>query len=242
MGEKTGISWVDHTFNIVFGCTKISTGCKFCYADTQTKRFGLDVWGPDKPRKTLSEHYWNEPIRWNRKAEKEGKKKKVFSSSMGDIFEDHPTVAQELLKLWPLILKTPYLEWLLLTKRAERIAECLPKDWGEGYPNVWMGVSVENNDYVSRVDYLRKIPCKIRFISYEPALGPLPDIDLTDIHWVIYGAESGQHFRKDDPQWARDMKDLCEKNGVAFFYKQSAGLHSGMNPNLDGIIYNNFPK
>lgn len=240
MGEFTGIGWTDHTFNIAWGCTKISPGCKFCYADTQSKRFNLDIWGTDKSRRTLSTHYWNEPIRWNRKAEKEGIRKKVFSSSMCDIFEDHPIITTELLKLWPLILKTPNLEWQLLTKRAERIAECLPKDWGEGYSNVWLGVSIENNDYVSRADYLRKIPCKIKFISYEPALGSL-NIDLTGINWVIYGGESGQDFRQDDSQWARDMEKLCKKHKVAFYYKQSSGLHSGMNPSLDGVIYNEFP-
>jgi protein gp37 len=241
MAEKTGISWTDHTFNVAWGCDKVSPGCKFCYADVASARFGFDVWGKHKPRRTLSEHYWNEPIRWNRKAEKAGEIHKVFSSSMCDIFEDHPTISQELQKLWVLIKKTPYLTWQLLTKRAERIAQCLPFDWGEGYSNVWLGVSVENSDYLYRIEHLRKIPCGIRFISYEPALGPLTEIDLTGIKWLIYGGESGSNFRKDDRQWAINIKEKCKECGVAFFYKQGSGLLPGTCDKLDNTEYKEFP-
>lgn len=243
MADITGISWTDHTHNIVWGCEKVSPACQFCYAEVWAKRTGFDVWGKTKPRRTLSDKNWNRPLIWNRDAEKDGFSHKVFCSSMCDIFEDHPTVIQELKRLWPLIRKTPRLEWQLLTKRPERIKESLPDDWGDkGYPNVWLGSTVENNDYADRADYLREIPCKVRFISYEPALGPLDALDLTDLHWIIYGGESGPNFREHDPAWARSMRDRCHNAGVAFYYKQSSALKSGTNPYLDGVEYHEFPK
>lgn len=241
MADVTGISWTDHTHNIAWGCTKVSPGCQFCYADNLSGRWGFDVWGPQAPRRRLSQQNWNKPLKWNKEAQKEGRSHKVFSSSMCDNFEDHPTIAQELQKLWPLIRATPFLEWQLLTKRAERIEECLPDDWGDGYKNVWLGVSVENNDYVERADYLRKVPAKIRFISYEPALGPVPDLNLEGIHWLIFGGESGPNYRPADKQWAIDVRDRCQENGTAFFYKQSAALHPGTDPYLEGKEYKEFP-
>lgn len=172
MAETTGISWTDHTFNIAWGCQKVSPGCQFCYADTLSNRFGLDVWGPEKPRRTFGEKHWNDPVRWNRKATKQ---ELVFCSSMCDIFEDHPTVIEELKKLWPLIKATPKLEWQLLTKRSERIKESLPADWGEGYPNAWLGVSVENKDYEYRADHLREAPAKLSSFPMNQLWG----------HWII---------------------------------------------------------
>lgn len=242
MADVTGITWTNSTFNICWGCEKVSPGCKFCYADTQSGRFGFDIWGATKPRRTLSIQNWNKPLKWNKQAIKDGKKHLVFSSSMCDNFEDHPTVAEELKKLWPLIKATPNLEWQLLTKRADRIATCLPDDWGNGYPNVWLGVSIENNDYCWRADELRKVPAKIRFISYEPALGPVGNLDLTGIDWLIFGGESGPNFRPVDLQWARDVKDKCDLSGTVFFFKQTSALSSGTDPFLDGIEYKNFPK
>ena len=128
---------------------------------------------------------------WNREAEANGIRQRVFCSSMCDVFEDHPTIDAEREKLWPLIRATPSLDWQLLTKRADRMADRLPADWGGGYPNVWIGVSIENNDYVDRADRIRDIPAVVRFISYEPALGPLDQLNLSGIDWVIYGGESG---------------------------------------------------
>lgn len=241
MAEKTGISWTDHTFNVAWGCEKISPGCKNCYADTLSHRFGEDVWGANKPRKTFGAKHWKEPLKWNKKAAEAGILAKVFSSSMCDNFEDHPTITAEREKLWDLIRKTPNLIWQLLTKRADRIKDNLPPDWGDGWPNVWLGVSIENNDYVWRAEYLRDIPVVCRFISYEPALGPLHELDLTDIQWLIYGGESGDGYRPDDPSWAREVKEMCEKSGTTFFYKQTSGSRSGSNPYLDGVEYKNFP-
>jgi len=241
MGVKTGIAWTHHTFNVVWGCTKVSPACANCYAETLSNRWGFDVWGPGKPRRTFSQKHWNEPLKWDRQAHKDNTRRRVFCSSMCDIFEDHPTVIQELQKLWPLIRATPNLDWQLLTKRSDRIAANLPSDWGNGYDNVWLGVTVENNDYVTRADDLRIIPAKIRFISYEPALGPLDKLDLTGLHWLIAGGESGPGFRQHDPQWTRDIRDRCHDEKVAFFYKQGSSLHSGEDDTLDGQTYKEFP-
>ena len=250
MGDKTIIAWTNHTWNLAWGCTKIDPGCANCYADTLSKRYGHDVWGPSKPRRTFGAKHWNEPLLWNRWA-KEGKTTSVagagrpplvFSSSMCDVFEDHTTIARERAKLWPLIRATPHLHWQLLTKRADRIKECLPADWGTGYPNVWLGVSISEPKGVWRADYLRQIPAKVHFISYEPALASIhQDLDLSGIEWVIFGGESGPGYRKMDVQWARDMRDACERAGVAYFFKQSAAPRTEMGTQLDGAIVRAFP-
>jgi protein gp37 len=161
---------------------------------------------------------------------------------MCDIGEDHPTIIQEAGKLWPLIRRTPWLDWQLLTKRPERYPDILPADWGDGYPNVWLGTSIENNDYVHRADHLRAVGATVRFISYEPALGPLDRLDLSGIDWIIYGGESGPGWRKEDKEWARDMRDRCRGSGVAFFHKQSAGYRTEMGIELDGRIVRNYPS
>ncbi len=110
-----------------------------------------------------------------------------------------------------------------------------------GYPNVWLGTTIENNDYVGRADYLRLIPAVVRFISYEPACGPLNNLNLTDLHWLIFGGESGQGFRPHDPEWARDIRDRCENAGVVFFYKQGSAFRSGADCTLDGREFKSFP-
>jgi protein gp37 len=194
---------------------------------------------------------------------------------MADVCEDHPTIIAELKKLWPLIKATPWLDWLLLTKRSDRIALSLPDDWGQGYPNVWWGVSCENQEYANlRIPWLLRVPAIVRFVSYEPALGP---IDFTRIHlqvedddiwldvlsghswreddetargdychgrvidWLIYGGESGAHFRPEDKQWARNAMAQCHVRGRAFFHKQSAAPRTEMGIELDGVIVREYP-
>lgn len=241
MADKTLIAWTDHTFNIAWGCTKISPGCAHCYADTLSRRFGWDVWGPQAARRTFAEKHWKHPLHWNEAASKAGIRRRVFCSSMCDVFEDHPTIDAERAKLWEVIRQTPWLDWQLLTKRADRIAVNLPADWGTGYPNVWLGVSIESNEYVDRADHLRVIPAVVRFISYEPALGPLPDLSLTGIDWVIYGGESGPGYREHDLAWPREMRERCESAGVSFFYKQSSAIRTEMGIELDGEVVRNYP-
>lgn len=171
MGEQTNIGWTDHTFNLVWGCVQISPACAHCYAKSLAERWGFDVWGEDAPRRVFGDKHWAEPLKWNRKAQEAGERRRVFCSSMADVFEDHPTVAQEREKLWPLIRSTPWLDWLLLTKRPENIAVSLPGDWGTGYPNVWLGVTAENQEFADRrVSTLVPIPAAVHFVSVEPIL------------------------------------------------------------------------
>lgn len=263
MGEQkaNGITWCDYTWNLVWGCQRISPACESCYAEAFARRLGKHLWGPSATRQTMSASYWDQPVKWNRRAEKEGVRRKVFCSSMADVFEDHPTVEQERSKLWPLIKATPWLDWLLLTKRASRIAECLPEDWGEGYPNVWLGVTCENQEWADkRIPYLLDVPAVIRFLSCEPLLGPLDlseylqneyyvaQADLqhrfddgsrfeTVIHQVIVGGESSFKARPMDTDWARAILMDCRHANTAFFMKQmsQAGWPDYKN-------YDSFPR
>lgn len=175
--QNSTISWTDHTFNLVWGCQKVSPGCTNCYAETLAKRYGFDVWGPAKTtaRRTMSANYWRQPLRWNEAARKAEKRARVFCCSMADVFEDHPTNAQERPRLWELIKQTPWLDWLLLTKRPENFRAFLPSGFRvEPWPNVWLGTSVENQEYAEkRIPYLLDVPAKVRFLSCEPLLGPV---------------------------------------------------------------------
>lgn len=243
MAEKTGIEWTDHTFNIAWGCFKVSPGCAKCYADTLSTRFGFDVWGPPNTtgRRTFGDKHWREPLRWNAAAEKAGVRRRVFCSSMCDVFEDHPTVDAERQKLWPLIRATPHLDWLLLTKRAERIAPNLPPDWGDGYRNVWLGVSVESQAYVGRMWELLRVPAAVHFVSVEPLLEPL----TLGLHvalgqcltmgtrkawpdWVIVGGESGDGHREMPMHGFESVVKEAKLGGAAVFVKQDSGPRSGM--------------
>lgn len=242
MGKDTIIAWADNTFNIAWGCVKVGDGCKHCYADTLAKRYGKDgCWGPRGTRRTFGAKHWAEPVKWNRKSEQSGEPARVFTSSMCDVFEDNEVVSRERGRLWDLIAATPWLEWLVLTKRADRIAQCLPADWGAGYCNVWLGVSVEHEGEVWRIAELSKVPAQGRFLSYEPALGPLAGVDLGGIGWVIYGGESGPKYRQHDVQWARDIRDQCDGAGIPFFYKQSPGIRTEMGIELDGEMVREYP-
>jgi protein gp37 len=160
---------------------------------------------------------------------------------MCDVFDEHPSIGPEREKLWALIKRTPNLDWLIVTKRSERIAEYLPADWGEGYPNVWLGVTIESADYAHRADTLRSIPALVRFFSYEPALGPLDSLSLEGIDWVIFGGESGAHYRPSNLDWARAMKHRCSEEGIAFLFKQRGGPRPGMEPTLDGEALHAYP-
>jgi protein gp37 len=243
MAEHTNVSWCDHTFNTVWGCVKISPGCAHCYADTFSRRVGLDVWGPGKPRRTFGPKHWAEPLKWDRAAVREGRRHRVFCSSMTDWALDDPDLETERPKMWDLIGRTPHLDWLLLTKRADRIRQCLPDDWGQGYPNVWLGVSCENREHgLPRVDHLRDIPAAIRFLSVEPLLEDLGEVDLAGIDWTIVGGESGPGHRPMDHAWARSIRDQCAAAGVAFFFKQSSDRFAGRGAELDGRVLQAFPQ
>lgn len=242
MAEETAISWTDSTFNPWWGCMKISPGCDNCYANALDHRLGGAHWGSDAEYRILSNSNWKQPVKWNKNAEKYGIRHKVFCASMCDVFDKNaPEGARD--RLFSLIKETPMLDWQILTKRAQNIEKYLPEDWGNGYENVWLGVTVENQQHgLPRIDILRNIPAKIRFLSIEPLLEDLGDFDLTGIHWVIVGGESGDHARQMFLKWVYPIQENCAKHGVAFFYKQKGGKTADKGGCLlDGKEVKHFP-
>jgi protein gp37 len=239
VGEFTSIGWCHHTFNAWEGCVKISPACKFCYAASLNQWLrGGQNWGPGSPRRFFGADHWKKPLAWNRKAQAAGERRRVFCSSIADIFEllgdENRDAELEMARdqLWNLILSTPWLDWLLLTKRIENAERMLP--WGRygafatPFRNVWIGVTAEDDEYARRrIPVLRSIDAVRRFVSYEPALSP---IDWTphlagDRHpdLVIFGDESGRERRPATLKWARDTRDACAAAGVAFYFKQWHG-------------------
>jgi protein gp37 len=231
MGEEamamrgTAIEWTDDTWSPWWGCTEISDGCGKCYAREQTH----GAWG-SHPRKRTSPKYWREPLYWNADASRfqreHGHRERVFGGHICDWF-DNQADPQWRADAFKLVRETPNLDWQILTKRPQNIAKMLPPDWGNGYRNVWLGISAENQNYYSqRWPFLAKIPAVVRFISYEPALGSLGPIDIgigVLADWVIVGGESGKAPREMDEQWARDVREQCRKLGITFFMKQMTG-------------------
>lgn len=226
MAENSKIEWTDHTFNPWVGCTKIAPPCDFCYAEVWARRTGHpELWKGDR-RRTTTEN-WQKPIKWNVKAVMLGVRPRVFCASLADVFDNQvPTRWRD--DLWHLIDQTPNLDWLLLTKRPQNIRKMLPdprtgvRSWGDGWSNVWLGTTCGSQDeYDRNWPILSDIPATIRFISYEPALGPLR-LHFTDPqpHWLICGGESGHSARYMEPAWAERIRDDCRAEGVSFFMKQ----------------------
>lgn len=172
--KETKIQWTDHTFNPHWGCARVSPGCENCYAEAFAKRTGHKVWGANADRREFGDKHWAEPLKWNRDAEKAGVRRRVFCASMADVFEDHPVAQRSRERLWPLIEQTPHLDWQLLTKRPDAIAGYLPQTWGAGWPNVWLGTTVEDQKRADeRIAPLLRVPAAVRFLSCEPLLGPV---------------------------------------------------------------------
>jgi protein gp37 len=171
-GDK-GISWAEYTFNPWWSCEKVSPACQHCYAEAWAKRCGYDVFGAGKPARLLSDHYWNEPYRWDRDAKKLGTRYRVFCGSMCDIFQERDDVNAEREKLWKMIEETPNLTWMLLTKRPENADRIIVPRWSHYWPrNVWAGVTVENQEQAERrIPYLLRLNAAVRFLSCEPLLG-----------------------------------------------------------------------
>lgn len=226
MGKDSKIEWCSHTFNPLWGCLKVSAECENCYAEKWSARWGNDIWGPAKTtaRKTFGSKHWNDPLKWNREAQKNDERKRVFCGSMCDIFEEHPAWDIERPKLWHLISNTSNLDWLLLTKRPENILSMLPDEWKQKRPhNVWLGTSVGVNDTKWRINELLKVRnhAEILFLSCEPLLEEISIKDeIKNIDWVIAGGESGHHKRPFNCDWARKLKSECEQMQVFFFMKQ----------------------
>ncbi len=217
MGKNSAIEWCDHSFSPWYGCTKVSDGCDHCYAEAWAARYNKAVWGGE--RTPASESTWQQPQKWNREAAKLGIRYKVFCAELADVF-DNQAPARERDRLWKLICCTPNLDWQILTKRPQNIRKMLPDDWGDGYPNVWLGVTAENQvECNRRIPILQQIPAVIRFLSCEPLLDGI-NLDLCGIHWLICGGESGPGRRSVDLRWARALRDQCRADGIAFFMKQ----------------------
>jgi protein gp37 len=228
MAKDSKIEWTHHTFNPWWGCVKVSAACDHCYAEAWAKRLGEQVWGPSSERRFFSDTHWNEPLKWNREAAEEGVRRRVFCASMADVFENRPDLIPHRIRLLKLIEATPYLDWLLLTKRIHLVKKQLPK--GYEFPkNVWLGTTVEDADTArKRIDYLLEFKSpSVRFLSCEPLLGPIdlrkylkPSAHGTQVNWVIAGGESGAGSRPMNPAWPAQIQQHCLEANVPFHFKQ----------------------
>lgn len=234
MSDGSAIEWTDATWNPVRGCTKISPGCKHCYAQVFAERFrgvpghpfeqGFDL--------RLIPKALDLPLTWKRS-------KLVFVNSMSDLF--HEGVSDHYIsRVMETIKAAPQHQFQILTKRAERMAR-----FSQKFPmpaNVWLGVSVENRKYASRIDHLRAAQARVKFLSVEPLIGPLGRVDFTGIQWVIVGGESGWRARPLDIEWVREIRDQCVQESVAFFFKQWGGKQKKKNGRvLDGRTWDEMP-
>jgi protein gp37 len=208
---------------------RVSPACDHCYAAALAKRFGrcdrhgLDLWDPHAARVRTSPDYWRQPDRWNRDALAAGRRYRVFCASMADTFDNRAPAAWRA-ELWRLVRATPALDWQLLTERPQNIAGMLPPDWGDGWPNVWLGTTTENQQEAARrIPHLGAIPAAVRFLSVEPMLGTIdlsPWLDM--LHWIIAGGESGvgHRSRAMHPAWVRQLRDQLQAAEVKLFVKQ----------------------
>ncbi len=228
MARNSSIEWTHHTFNPWWGCTKVSPGCQHCYAEAWAKRVGANVWGSHSPRRFFGDSHWIEPLRWNDEAQRLGRNRRVFCASMADVFEARAELNPSRERLWNLILETPWLDWLLLTKRPQNIERLSP--WTADWPsNVWIGTTAENQTWADRrIPVLLQFPAARRFLSCEPLLGPIDlsawigrqSRELFPIDWVIAGGESGSQARVMLPSWARSLRDQCSVANIPFHFKQ----------------------
>jgi protein gp37 len=234
MAGVSNIEWTELTWNPVTGCSKVSAGCAFCYAERYAKR--LHEMGNKRYangfRVTLHWDVIEYPRRWQRPSI-------IFVNSMSDLFHDRVPV-RFIKRVFGTMNDCYWHQFQLLTKRSKRLTELAPElNWT---PNIWMGVSVESQEYVPRIRDLRKVPAKTRFLSCEPLLAPIDNLDLDGIHWVIVGGESGPNARPMRREWVDSIRRQCDKADVAFFFKQWGGTQKWKNGRkLNGKIYNQMP-
>ncbi len=234
MAAKSHIEWTDMTWNPVTGCTKVSQGCKFCYAERMAKR--LQAMGVERYRNgfqvALHEDLLDAPLKWV-------KPRMIFVNSMSDLF--HEDVPDHFIRaVFRTIELCPQHTFQILTKRSSRLAEMADRlPWPK---NVWIGVSVENTDVTFRIKDLQRVPARVRFLSCEPLLGPLDDLPLDGIHWVIVGGESGPGARPMRKQWVMSILQQCEKRDIPFFFKQWGGVRKNRTGRLlNNTTYDGFP-
>ena len=235
MGTHSSIEWTESTWNPVTGCTKVSPGCKHCYAE----RMALRLRAMGQPnyvngfKLTIHEHMLDLPLRWR-------KPRMIFVNSMSDLF--HEDIPLEFIQeVFDVMHRASWHIFQVLTKRSGRLLELNQEiDWP---PNVWMGVSVENQDYVLRIEHLRRTGAYLKFLSLEPLLGPLPNLDLHGIDWVIVGGESGPGARPIKEEWVIDIRDQCLAANIPFFFKQWGGPRKKrVGRVLQGRIWDEMPR
>jgi protein gp37 len=235
MGTNSTIEWTDATWNPVTGCTKISPGCKHCYAERMANR--LKLMGQANYKNgfaaTLHPHMLELPLRLK-------KPLRIFVNSMSDLFH-HDVPLAYIREVFDVMKRAHWHEFQILTKRAERLEELSAAlEWTA---NIWMGVSVENESYLYRIDHLRKTGAQVKFLSLEPLLGPLGKMDLGGIHFAIVGGESGPGARAMEADWVREIREQCLASGVAFFFKQWGGVQKKKAGRvLDGRTWDEMPE
>jgi protein gp37 len=234
MAMNSGIEWTHGTWNPLTGCTKISPGCRNCYAECMARR--LQAMGSRNYRNgfklTLHDHVLGAPLQWKRP-------RMIFVNSMSDLFhEDVPT--SFILKVFEVMRRARHHQFQVLTKRAERLSDLdLELPWPD---NVWMGVTVENADYAFRINHLRQTNAHVKFLSLEPLLGPITSLKLEGIDWVIVGGESGPRARTIAPEWVTDIRDQCLRSDVPFFFKQWGGRNKKQAGRmLEGRMWDQMP-
>ncbi len=235
MAGRSKIEWTESTWNPVTGCTKISPGCRHCYAERLSRR--LQAMGQPNYangfRLALHKHVLEAPLKWKQP-------RTIFVNSMSDLFHKKIPI-RFVCDVFRVMQQASQHRFQILTKRSRRLAALgseLPWE-----PNIWMGVSVENADYAYRVDNLRQTQAAVKFISFEPLLGPVPEIDLEGIFWVIVGGESGPQARPMKPEWVRDIRDQCLAAGTPFFFKQWGGVNKKRTGRLlDGRAWDQMPS
>ena len=233
--RKTKIEWTESTWNPVTGCTKISPGCEHCYAERMAKR--LEAMGQANYRNGFKlachEHVLDLPLKWR-------KPQTIFVNSMSDLFHrDVPKIFIK--KVFDVMNRASIHTFQILTKRAERLAELSDElSWSK---NIWMGVSIENEKYKSRIDCLRYTEANVKFISFEPLIGSVGKVNLKNIDWAIVGGESGPGARYMDSLWVKDIRDQCLEQKVPFFFKQWGGVNKKKaGRRLEGRTWDEMPK
>lgn len=237
---ESAIEWTDATWNPIAGCSVVSPGCTNCYAMRMAAR--LQRMGHAKyagtTRKSGDRYVWTGQINTSRRALdiplKWTRSRRIFVNSMSDLFHEDVPVAF-IKRVWATMQKADWHQYQVLTKRPERMGKLLRKAEFERLPHVWLGTSVEDDEHKSRIEMLRQVPASVRFLSIEPLLGQLGDIDLTGIHWVIVGGESGPRARSVEERWVNEIHEQCREQGVPFFFKQ----WGGRNKKAAGRTYRN---
>jgi len=234
MASSSSIEWTESTWNPITGCTKISSGCKNCYAERMAMR--LQAMAHRNYRNgfmpTMHHSLLSLPLYWK-------KPQMIFVNSMSDLF--HEAVTDQFIdQIFETMNTASWHNFQILTKRSERLSTLAPKlNWGT---NIWMGVTVESSDYLLRIDHLRKTEARIKFISFEPLLGPIRNIDLSGIDWVIVGGESGPGARSIQGSWVIELRNQCQNAGIPFFFKQWGGFNKKKaGRELEGRIWDEMP-